>query len=86
LPLSTELAVHLGVEPGVDLLAGQERRVARLRDGDASQHLADDDLDVLVVDRHALLPVDLLHLVGEVLLGLADALDLEHLLGVERRS
>ena len=39
---------------------------------------------MLVVDRDALLPVDLLHLVGEVLLGLADALDLEDLLGVER--
>ena len=39
---------------------------------------------MLVVDRHALLPVHLLHLVAEVLLGLADALDLEHLLRVER--
>ena len=39
---------------------------------------------MLVVDRHALLPVDLLHLVGEVLLGLTDALDLEDLLRVER--
>ena len=40
---------------------------------------------MLVVDRHALLPVHLLHLVDEVLLGLADALDLEDLLRVERR-
>ena len=54
--------------------------------GDPAQHLADDHLDVLVVDRHALLPVDLLHLVDEVLLGLADALDLEDLLRVERAS
>ena len=39
---------------------------------------------MLVVDRHALLAVHLLHLVAEVLLGLADALDLEDLLRVER--
>ena len=51
---------------------------------DPAQHLADDHLDVLVVDRHALLAVHLLHLVDEVLLGLADALDLEDLLRVER--
>src|SRR5690606_9771446 len=45
-------------------------------------HLAHDQLDVLVVDRHALVPVDLLHLADEVRLGLTDALDLEELLGV----
>ena len=81
---STRLAVLLGVAPGVDLLAGQERAVARLRDGHPPQHLADDHLDVLVVDRHALVAVHVLHLVDEVLLGLAHALDLEQLLRVER--
>ena len=45
-------------------------------------HLPDDQLDVLVVDRHALVAVHLLHLVDEVLLGLPDALDLEQLLRV----
>ncbi len=64
---------------------GQVLRVARLRHPDAAQHLAHDHLDVLVVDRHALLAVHLLHLVAEVLLGLADALDLEDLLRVDRR-
>ena len=59
-------------------------RVARLGHRDPPQHLADDQLDVLVVDRHALLPVHLLHLVDEVLLGVADALDGEQLLGVLR--
>ena len=39
---------------------------------------------MLVVDRHALVPVDLLHLFDEVLLGLADSLDLQQLLGVLR--
>ena len=63
---------------------GQERRVTGFGHADPAQHLADDHLDVLVVDRHALLPVHLLHLVAEVLLGLADALDLEDLLRVER--
>ena len=32
-----------------------------------AQHLADDHLDVLVVDLHALEPVDLLDLVDQVL-------------------
>ena len=39
---------------------------------------------MLVVDRHALLPVDALDLVHQVLLGLADALDVEDLLRVPR--
>jgi hypothetical protein len=43
---------------------------------------ADDELDVLVVDRHALVSVHLLDLVDQVLLELADALDLQELLGV----
>ncbi len=37
---------------------------------------------MLVVDRHALIAVHLLDLLHEVLLGLADALDLEELLGI----
>ena len=79
-----ELPVLLRVAAGVDLLAGQELAVARLRDGHAPQHLADDHLDVLVVDRHTLVAVHPLHLVDEVLLRLADTLDLEQLLRVER--
>src|SRR5439155_1740598 len=54
-------------------LAHDELRVADLFDPDASEHLADDDLDVLVVDRDALEAVDLLHLVHEVALQLAVA-------------
>ena len=74
------VAEHLGVDP----LAGQEPGVARLLHADPAGHLAHDQLDVLVVDRHALLAVDLLHLVDEVVLRLADALDLDQVLGVER--
>ncbi len=74
--------VDLGVDLVVDALAGQERRIARLGDQHPAQHLAHDQLDVLVVDRHTLVPVDLLDLFDQVLLGLADALDLEEFLGV----
>ena len=38
----------------VDELERQLLRVARLIDAHLAQHLANDDLDVLVVDRHAL--------------------------------
>ena len=68
----------------VDPLAGQEVGVARLLHADAAGHLAHDQLDVLVVDRHALVAVHLLHLFDEVQLGLADALDLHELLGIAR--
>src|SRR5207302_1389725 len=77
-----QLAVDVRVLAGVDALAGQETRVAGLGHRDAAQHLADDQLDVLVVDRDALVPVDLLDLVDQVLLRLPDALDVEQLLGV----
>ena len=52
---------------------------------DPAQHLADDHLDVLVVDRHTLLPVHRLDLVPEVLLACPDAVDVEDLLRVPRR-
>ena len=61
---------------------GQELGVARLLHGHPAGHLADDELDVLVVDRHALVAVHLLDLLDQVALRLADALDLEQLLGV----
>ena len=44
-------------------------------DLDLLQHLPDDHLDMLVVDGHALEPVDLLDLVHEVVGQLLDALD-----------
>ena len=50
----------------VDELAGQELRVAVRLDAHLLQHLADDELDVLVVDLDALRLVDLLHLAHEV--------------------
>ena len=50
----------------VDLLAQQEGGVAAVRDLDLLQHLANDHLDVLVVDLHALQSIDFLDLVDEV--------------------
>ena len=64
----------LEVDP-VHLLALEELGVARIVDLDLLQHLADDHLDMLVVDRHALEPVDLLDLVDEIGGQLLDALD-----------
>src|SRR3954447_12302910 len=58
--------VDLPVLVAIDELPGQEVRVALLVDPDLLEHLADDQLDVLVVDVHALGLVDLLHLLDEV--------------------
>ena len=60
------------------------RSVAALDDRHALEHLADDDLDVLVVDRHTLRAVDVLDLGDEVQLHRALAQDAQHLLGVDR--
>src|SRR5438552_7251116 len=54
----------------VDQLAHDKLGVADLLDAHAPKHLTHDDLDVFVVDGHALQPVDLLHLVDEVALQL----------------
>src|SRR3546814_9323890 len=51
----------------IDLFARQQRGVAAIGDLDLLQHLADDHFDVLVVDLHALQPVDFLDLVHEIL-------------------
>jgi hypothetical protein len=50
----------------VDDLVRQQVRVARVLDADLAEHLAQDELDVLVVDGHALRAVDVLHLVEHV--------------------
>ena len=52
--------------------------------GDLPQHLAHDDLDVLIVDRHTLRAVHALHAADEVLLHLAGTLHAHDLLRVER--
>ena len=59
----------------VELVALEQAGVAGLEDLDLLQHLANDHLDVLVVDRHALQPVDLLDLVDQEVGQRLDALD-----------
>src|SRR3954453_4878316 len=66
LALRDHRVVDLPVLVAVDELPGQEVRVALLVDPDLLEHLAHDQLDVLVVDVHALGLVDLLDLVDEV--------------------
>src|SRR3546814_1710591 len=64
----------LGFQPDVvlehalalGLLAVQEAAVALVGDLDLAQHLANDHLDVLVVDLHALQAVDVLDLLGQI--------------------
>src|SRR5271163_3045023 len=59
-------AVLLVEAPLLDLVADQERRVADFLDPHAAQHLSHDHLDMLVVDTHALQPVDFLDFVDQV--------------------
>src|SRR4029453_12347465 len=74
----------LGLEQRpLDERTRQELRRARVDDGHPLEHLADDHLDVLVVDRHALAAVDLLALADEVQLHLARAHDPQHLVRVD---
>src|SRR5690606_958899 len=88
-PRHGRLAAGLA-DPGVGLfqfqrihqLAGQQVGVARILDLHLAEHLADDDLDVLVVDLHALHPVDPLDLLQQVKLHAPRALDLEDVVGV----
>ena len=83
-PCSIDLLVDLLEGRPLDLVAPEEVGVARIGDLHLAQHLADDDLDVLVVDLHALDAVDRLHLVDEVLLEFLRAAGLEQILGSHR--
>ena len=79
---------HFAVDPGVlvpvDELARQQVGVALLIDPDLLHHLAHDQLDVLVVDVHALGLVDVLDLADEVQLGLGPVTDRQQLVRVQR--
>ena len=77
------VVVLLELEP-VDELGRQQVDVARLVDAHLAQHLPDDDLDVLVVDRDALAPVDLLDFLDQVALDGVLAPGLEVFLRVDR--
>ena len=77
------VVVLLELEP-VHELGRQQVDVARLVDADLAEHLPDDDLDVLVVDRDALALVDLLDLLHQVALDGVLAPGVEVLLRVDR--
>src|SRR5271157_4933386 len=66
----------------VHLLAPEVLAVARVGDPDLAQHLADDDLDVLVVDGDALQAVDLLDLADQELVERGRPEDLQDLVRV----
>ena len=68
----------------LDLLVDQEVGVADLLDAHAAQHLADDRLDVLVVDADALQAVDLLDFVHQPRRELLLALDAQDVVRVGR--
>jgi hypothetical protein len=64
--LAHEPAVLRLEQRPVDQHARQELGRAGVDDRHPLEHLADDDLDVLVVDEHTLRAVDLLDLLGQV--------------------
>src|SRR6185437_12682628 len=66
----------------VELLAAQESGLARRLHLGLAQHLADDHLDVLVVDLHALQAVDVLDLAHEVVSQRLDALQAQDVVRV----
>src|SRR3569833_3551145 len=68
----------------VDLFALEQAGVAGVGHFDFAQHLANDDLDVLVVDLHALQTVDVLHLVDDVVRERLDAQQTQDVVGVRR--
>ena len=82
-PVFDHAAVRVAEDLGVDTLARQEPGGTRLLHADPAGHLAHDELDVLVGDRHTLVAVDPLHFLDEVQLRFADALDLHDLLRIE---
>src|SRR5690606_26705491 len=66
LALLDEALVDLLELDRIDVVAGDIGRVALRGHFHLLQHLPDDHLNVLVVDEHALQPVDFLYLVDEV--------------------
>src|SRR3954454_19468516 len=79
-----DAGVLAGEVVAVHELAREVGRVALLVDADLLEHLAHDQLDVLVVDVHALGLVDLLHLLDEVAGGLRPAAEFEQVVRVQR--
>ena len=79
-----QLLVHRAELELVHDAAGQQVGVADGLHADLAEHLGDDDLDVLVVDLHALAAVDVLDFADEVLLHGLFAGDAEDVVGHQR--
>ena len=62
--------------------AGEHFRVAAIFDADFSHHLADDDLDVFIVDINALGAVNRLHFAQDVILNTLNALNAQNILRI----
>ena len=65
----------------IDLISPQQFRIAWIGDFHFPQHLAHDDLDVLVVNFDPLQAIDFLHFVDQVLLQILRSADLEDFVG-----
>src|SRR4029077_17054324 len=63
----------------IDLIAPEQCGIAGIGDLHFAQHLAHDDLDVLIVNLYALETIDLLHFVHQVLLQLLRAAHFQNL-------
>ena len=70
----------------VDHLAWDVIRVPGGLHLNAAEHLPEDYLDVLIVDRHTLRLIDLLDLVHHVTLQVILAADVEDVVGVQRSA
>ena len=68
----------------IDLIAPEQRGVARIGDLHLAQHLAHDDLDVLVVNLDALEAINFLHFVHQMLLQILRSADLENFVRHDR--
>ena len=83
-PSATTCRFAASYDQPIHQIAGEQIGVTGLDHGHPTQHLPDDDLDVLVVDRRTLGPVDRLHLVDQVLLHPAHAEHPQHVVRIGR--
>ena len=82
LPSVFDALVDVQRTPAVQLLTAQQRGLARVQHLGLAQHLADDHLDVLVVDLHTLQPVHVLDLAHQVVGQRLDALQAQDVVRV----
>ena len=83
---SLQLSVH-----GVDLVdvndrVAEKRAASGIIDANLAHHLADNDLNVLIVDVDALLAVNLLDLLNDILLAGGDTADTQNIMGASPGS